>query len=244
MLGIQKHTCFRAHRKNTAYVSGSSCTVKTRFQQGKSLAVESQFLGSGCQLLPQSEELRICVWRTLSSSHRMFSFSSLFCNCAGSQIAFVIPQTAQSTWQNASGSELHFQCLSGNKVRTDNPESSCEFLFSISSFIAFVNKFLNENCWFFILHLLPFSAIFLLLLNRETLAGLLQQKIRSPPKSSILNEEGFWRPGRRLGQLSFYGSLKAAPDEEAEEKQMSPRNPKSGGEFTGSLHFSTVGLSR
>ena len=172
------------------------------------------------------------------------SFSFLFCNCAGSQIAFVIPQTAQSTGQKASGSELHFQCLSGNKVHTDNPESSCEFLFSISSFIAFVNKFLNEKRWFFILHLLPFSAIFLLLLNRETLAGLLQQKIRSPPKSSILNEEGFWRPGRRLGQLSFYGSLKAAPDEEAEEKQISPRNPKSGGEFTGSLHFSTVGLSR
>lgn len=164
-------------------------------------------------------------------------FPNLFGNCAGSQTVFVIRQTAQSIGQKATDSELHFQCLNGNRARTDNPGSSCEFLFSISSFIAFVTKFLNKKRWFFIFHLLPFSAIFLLLLNRETPAGLLHQKIRWPPKRNILTEEVFWRPERRLGQLSFYGSLKMAPDEEAEEKQMSPKNPKSGGEFTGGLHF-------
>lgn len=171
-------------------------------------------------------------------------FPNWFCICSGSQIAFVIPQTAQSTGQKAADSELHFQCLNGNRAHTDNPESSCEFLFSVSSFIAFVTKFLNKKRWFFIFHLLPFSAIFLLLLNRETLAGLLHQKIRRPPRRNILTEEVFWRRERRLGQLSFYGSLKVAPNEEAEEKQMSPRNPKSGGEFTGSLHFSIGGSSR
>ena len=124
-------------------------------------------------------------------------FPNLFCTCSGSQIAFVIPQTAQSTGQKAADSELHFQCLNGNRAHTDNPESSCEFLFSVSSFIAFVTKFLNKKRWFFIFHLLPFSAIFLLLLNRETLAGLLHQKIRRPPKRNILTEEVFWRRERR-----------------------------------------------
>lgn len=51
-------------------------------------------------------------------------------------------------------------------------------------------------------------------------------------------------PGEKAGSAQLYESLKVAPKEAAEEKQMSPRHPQGGVEFTGSPHFSIVGLSR
>lgn len=123
------------------------------------------------------------------------------------------------------------------------------------------------------MHLLSSSVILLLLLNRETLTGLVHQQIRRPRKRDILTKEVFQRdwgplarevvagmlPKQNPGQAQLLCVLKMAPNEAAEEKQMSSRNPqpghlqepptwppekKAGVKFTGSPHFSTVGLSR
>lgn len=140
-------------------------------------------------------------------------------------------------------------------------------------FHHFCKRILHKQQVLRVLHLLSSSVILLLLLNRETLTGLVHQQIRRPRKRDILTKEVFQRdwgplarevvagmlPKQNPGQAQLLCVLKMAPNEAAEEKQMSSRNPqpghlqepptwppekKAGVKFTGSPHFSTVGLSR
>lgn len=91
MLGIWKQMPVPSPQEQTAYISGS------RVQQGESLSAKSQILGCGCDLLHKARDKGLWFANLFPALMGWSHFPTLFCSCAGNQIAFIILNSVQKT---------------------------------------------------------------------------------------------------------------------------------------------------